>query len=103
MTLPITIHSVILGCPKNRVDAETMLGAVPGGVVLVSEPQAADLVVINTCSFIKPAVEESVRVILPSFAAVGAPALLPVGFFVWRRRLARRCRTCGRRGSAGGW
>jgi tRNA-2-methylthio-N6-dimethylallyladenosine synthase/ribosomal protein S12 methylthiotransferase len=70
MTRPIRIHSVSLGCPKNRVDAETMLGAVPGGVELVAEPQAADLVVINTCSFIKPAVEESVRVILQTAEAI---------------------------------
>jgi tRNA-2-methylthio-N6-dimethylallyladenosine synthase/ribosomal protein S12 methylthiotransferase len=70
MTQPIKIHSVSLGCPKNRVDAETMLGAVPGGVTMVSDPAAADLVVINTCSFIRPAVEESVRVILQTAEAI---------------------------------
>ncbi len=70
MTGPIKIHSVSLGCPKNRVDAETVLGAMPGGIEIVADPAAADLVVINTCSFIRPAVEESVQVILETAQAI---------------------------------
>ena len=65
------IHSVSLGCPKNRVDAEVMLGSLgPSRITLVSEPEEADLVVINTCGFIQPAVEESISVILDAAARV---------------------------------
>ncbi|MFV0349890.1 MAG: 30S ribosomal protein S12 methylthiotransferase RimO [Halodesulfovibrio sp.] len=60
----ISIYSISLGCPKNRVDTEWLLGAVPGTVQAVDDPAGADLVVINTCGFIQPAVEESVRTIL---------------------------------------
>lgn len=60
----ISIYSISLGCPKNRVDTEWLLGAVPGNVQAVDDPSGADLVVINTCGFIQPAVEESVRTIL---------------------------------------
>ncbi|UZP68993.1 30S ribosomal protein S12 methylthiotransferase RimO [Desulfovibrio mangrovi] len=60
----ISIYSISLGCPKNRVDTEWLLGAVPGDVQPVDDPAQADLVVINTCGFIQPAVEESVRTIL---------------------------------------
>jgi len=60
-----TIHFVSLGCAKNRVDTEVMLG-VSGteGFVHVSDPEAADVIVVNTCGFIGPAKEESVDTIL---------------------------------------
>lgn len=60
-----TIHFVSLGCPKNRVDTEVMLG-VSGvsGYQLVEAPEAADVIVINTCGFIGAAKEESVDTIL---------------------------------------
>jgi ribosomal protein S12 methylthiotransferase len=58
------VYSISLGCPKNRVDAEVMLGSIPGGIALADAPEAADLVLVNTCSFIRPAVEESVETIL---------------------------------------
>ncbi len=70
MKRPIKVHCVSLGCPKNRVDVETMLGCVPEGVAIVAEPGLAELVVINTCSFIAPAVEESVRVIVETAEAI---------------------------------
>ncbi len=70
MQRPIKVHCVSLGCPKNRVDVETLLGCVPGGVEVVVEPGAAELVVINTCAFIAPAVEESVRTILETAEAI---------------------------------
>jgi tRNA-2-methylthio-N6-dimethylallyladenosine synthase/ribosomal protein S12 methylthiotransferase len=65
----IHIYSISLGCPKNRVDTEKALGKIGeiwGGLCPVQEMEAADLVFINTCAFIAPAVEESVRVILES-------------------------------------
>lgn len=60
-----TIHFVSLGCPKNRVDTEVMLG-VSGvsGYRLVGEARAADVIVVNTCGFIGPAKEESIDTIL---------------------------------------
>jgi tRNA-2-methylthio-N6-dimethylallyladenosine synthase/ribosomal protein S12 methylthiotransferase len=70
MKNPIKVYCVSLGCPKNRVDVETMLGCVAGGVEVVAAPESADVVVINTCSFIAPAVEESVRTIVETAEAI---------------------------------
>jgi len=60
-----TIHFVSLGCPKNRVDTERMLG-VAGleGYRIVPEAEGAEVVVVNTCGFIGPAKEESIDTIL---------------------------------------
>lgn len=61
----LSIYSISLGCPKNRVDTERLLGSVaPGRVRLVESPEEAQLVLINTCAFIAPAIQESVEVIL---------------------------------------
>lgn len=57
------IYSISLGCPKNRVDTERTLGFM-GKFTTVSTPEKADVVFINTCGFIAPAIEESVRTIL---------------------------------------
>jgi ribosomal protein S12 methylthiotransferase len=55
---------VSLGCPKNLVDSETMLGMLRGsGLVLVADHDQADAVVINTCGFLDAAREESLEVI----------------------------------------
>ena len=54
-----------LGCPKNRVDSEVMLGTLAeAGYRLVQEPERADVVVVNTCGFIESAKEESIAAIL---------------------------------------
>jgi ribosomal protein S12 methylthiotransferase len=54
-----------LGCPKNRVDSEIMLGTLAeAGYRLVQEPARADVIVVNTCGFIESAKEESVAAIL---------------------------------------
>ncbi|HEY6565655.1 MAG TPA: hypothetical protein VIY86_14295, partial [Pirellulaceae bacterium] len=51
---------VSLGCPKNLVDSERMLGLLQlDGYELVAEPDGADFVVVNTCGFIERAREES--------------------------------------------
>jgi len=56
---------VSLGCPKNRVDSERILGVMTrGGFVFTEDPSAADIIIINTCAFIVPAVEESIDTIL---------------------------------------
>jgi ribosomal protein S12 methylthiotransferase len=56
---------VTLGCAKNLVDSEVMLGALRAkGFRTVSEPEQADLIVVNTCAFLKSAVEEGIDRIL---------------------------------------
>src|ERR1700724_1289341 len=55
---------VSLGCPKNTVDSERMLGKlVQDGYTLVADAEGADVVVVNTCGFIEPARQESLAVI----------------------------------------
>ncbi|RMG19643.1 MAG: 30S ribosomal protein S12 methylthiotransferase RimO [Deltaproteobacteria bacterium] len=59
------VHLVSLGCPKNRVDSEVMLGTLrQQGYEVTSDADDADVLVVNTCSFIGPAKEESVEAIL---------------------------------------
>ena len=59
------VYFVSLGCPKNQVDTELMLGQVEAaGHALVDAPDAADVIVVNTCAFIDAAKEESVDTIL---------------------------------------
>ena len=58
------LHVVSLGCPKARVDTEVMLGLAQGaGWELTGEPEDADAIVVNTCSFLQSAIDESVDVI----------------------------------------
>jgi ribosomal protein S12 methylthiotransferase len=60
-----SVHLVSLGCPKNRVDSESMLGQlVSRGWQVVDEPDQADVLVVNTCAFIQPATEESIETVL---------------------------------------
>ncbi len=59
-----TYHFVSLGCPKNTVDSERMLGKLAqDGFVLSPDADGADVVVVNTCGFIEPARQESLAVI----------------------------------------
>jgi ribosomal protein S12 methylthiotransferase len=61
----IKVGMVSLGCPKNLVDSEVMLGTLKaGGYALTSDPAEADIIVVNTCTFIEPARRESVETIL---------------------------------------
>ncbi len=57
---------ISLGCPKNLVDTETMVGLLKatGDVVFVDNLQDADIILVNTCGFIQPAKEESIDEIL---------------------------------------
>src|SRR5277367_1236887 len=55
---------VSLGCPKNLVDSERMLGKLAQeGYALTPDADGADVVVVNTCGFIEPARQESLGVI----------------------------------------
>ena len=59
------IGFVSLGCPKNLVDTEVMMGQLTsGGHELTPHPSDADVIVVNTCSFIDPAKQESIDTIL---------------------------------------
>jgi ribosomal protein S12 methylthiotransferase len=59
------VHLVSLGCPKNRVDSELMVGLMQGkGHTLTDDPSEADILVVNTCAFIESAKEESIDTIL---------------------------------------
>ena len=61
---PRTYAFVSLGCPKNLVDSERMLGKLAqDGYTLTPDADGADVVVINTCGFIEPARQESLAVI----------------------------------------
>ena len=56
---------ISLGCPKNLVDSEVMMGILARhGYELTPRPEDADVLVVNTCSFIEPAQQESVNTIL---------------------------------------
>ena len=59
------VHLVSLGCPKNMVDSERMLGLLRGNAYeIVPDPAEADVVVVNTCGFIGPAKEESIEAVM---------------------------------------
>ena len=64
MRQEIFVYSVSLGCPKNLVDTEKLLGRLGPWYKASASPATADVVLINTCSFIQSAVEESVETIL---------------------------------------
>ena len=59
------VSLVTLGCPKNAVDSEGLGGLLgAGGHEMVEDPEAADVVVVNTCGFIDPARRETVQEVL---------------------------------------
>jgi hypothetical protein len=60
-----SVHFVSLGCPKNRTDSEAMLATMgQAGYSVCDSPDEADVVIVNTCSFIDAATEESVDTVL---------------------------------------
>jgi ribosomal protein S12 methylthiotransferase len=60
-----SLYMMTLGCPKNRVDSEVMLGTLQTrGYHLVDEASEAEVIVVNTCAFLKAAEQESVDNIL---------------------------------------
>jgi ribosomal protein S12 methylthiotransferase len=62
---PTKVGFVSLGCPKNLVDSEVMMGMLAhAGAELVSSAEDAEVIVVNTCSFIESAQQESVNTIL---------------------------------------
>ncbi|HPZ62535.1 MAG TPA: hypothetical protein PLJ68_03135 [Halanaerobiales bacterium] len=62
----IKVALVSLGCSKNQVDSELILGQVSSnkGFQLVKDPYQADIIIVNTCGFIQDTKEESIQTIL---------------------------------------
>jgi ribosomal protein S12 methylthiotransferase len=66
------VFLISLGCPKNRVDSEVILGLLAvDGFVSTPSLDEADVVIINTCAFIQEAVQESIEAILEAAQAKG--------------------------------
>ena len=84
----LPVWSLSLGCPKNRVDTEHLLGSLGMPVHSVEHMGRARLVFINTCGFIEPAVRESIRSILDAVERLGRckrrPLLAVAGCMVGR-------------------
>ena len=56
---------ISLGCPKNLVDSEVMLGIIEKyGIEITNDPEAAEIIIVNTCGFIESAKQESIETIL---------------------------------------
>src|SRR6059058_6570118 len=66
------VGMISLGCAKNLVDAEIMLGSVlQRGMEITSSADEADVLIVNTCAFIDSAKEESIDAILTAHQARG--------------------------------
>lgn len=78
-----SVALVALGCPKNTVDAEVMLGDLQrSGLRVISDPSKADVVIVNTCAFVDDAKSESISAIIEA-AQLKAERSSPVrGLFV---------------------
>ena len=62
--MPITVGLISLGCAKNLIDSEVMIGHLAqAGMSLTPDPELADVLIINTCSFIDMAKQESIDAI----------------------------------------
>ncbi|HLI63442.1 MAG TPA: 30S ribosomal protein S12 methylthiotransferase RimO [Terriglobales bacterium] len=90
LVTPKKIGFVSLGCPKNLVDSEVMMGLLSqSGAQITSRAEDADIIVVNTCAFIDTAKQESVDAILEMAqhkAAGRAQKLIVAGCLVERYR-----------------
>ncbi len=73
--MPKTLHLVSLGCTKNLVDSEIMLGRLQE-YAMTDDPDTADVIIVNTCGFIEAAKEESINTILSIHAQRKEDSLL---------------------------
>jgi len=82
------IALVTLGCDKNTVDSERMMAALVGhGARVSSDPSGADVVIVNTCGFIREAKEQSIETILEACdlkAAGSLKAVVAIGCMIER-------------------
>ena len=78
-----SVNLVALGCPKNTVDAEVMLGDLQrSGLRVVKEPSDADIVIVNTCSFVEDAKRESISAVIEAAALKQDRSVPAKGVFV---------------------
>jgi len=86
--MSLTCCAISLGCPKNRVDTERTLGSLGITLTMVDEVDEAELVFVNTCGFIAPAIEESIQVLVQTIADIQdlskRPLLVVAGCLVGR-------------------
>lgn len=83
--LQLKVAAVSLGCAKNRIDTEEILGLLgKQGYVICSEPTEADIIIVNTCSFIEDAQEESIDTLIKmaSLKRLGRPRIVAAGCLV---------------------
>ncbi len=83
----LLIHVVSLGCEKNRVDTEHMLGLLAGSnAAVVDDPAEADVIIVNTCGFINDAKQESIDTIIEmaQYKESGCSALIVTGCLAQR-------------------
>ena len=88
MSNDVKVALVSLGCPKNLVDSEHILGALAAqGYAIVEENEQADVIIVNTCAFIRPAEEEAVEALLDlaDLKQGQAKALICAGCLTQRR------------------
>jgi ribosomal protein S12 methylthiotransferase len=88
MSAALKVALVSLGCPKNLVDSERILGALAAaGYEIVEENEQAEVIIVNTCAFIRPAEEEAVEALLDlaDLKAGMARAVICVGCLTQRR------------------
>ena len=68
--MPTKVGLISLGCAKNLIDSEIMIGHLQQeGMIMTPEPDLADVLIVNTCSFIDVAKEESVQTIIEAVNA----------------------------------
>lgn len=58
------VGMVSLGCDKNRIDSEILLGTISNEYEITNNPKEADIIIVNTCGFIEKAKQESINTIL---------------------------------------
>ncbi|MBU0513164.1 MAG: 30S ribosomal protein S12 methylthiotransferase RimO [Proteobacteria bacterium] len=91
---PGRVMMVSLGCSKNLIDSEEVLGGlIEAGWQVIDQAEAADLIIVNTCAFIQPAVEEALEAILE---AAAVKARRPVRLVVMGCLVQRYGRKLGR-------
>ena len=79
MSAARTFYVETLGCPKNQVDSDKLVGTLlADGMAPADSAEAADLVVVNTCAFIEEARQESIDVVLDLAGRKGDDARLVV-------------------------
>lgn len=62
--MPVNVGMISLGCAKNQVDSELILGVLKdAGMNIVADPETADAIIVNTCGFIEPAKQETLDTI----------------------------------------